>query len=102
MQARKMWTRSPVLTRVMLVLALALATSVNVAIAQEQSGYEAAAVHVSMDDVETMLEAKGYQVGNIELREDIYEVQAIDVDGTPVAIRVDARTGEMLSEQRAE
>lgn len=58
--------------------------------------------YISTQDVETMLEAKGYQVGDVDLRGKAYEIEAIDVDGTPVLIRVDAHTGEILSEQRLE
>jgi hypothetical protein len=86
-------TRKPLLTA---CLATALGLVALGATAQQTTGQGSPAQRLSIAEIATLLEGRGYLLREIEMEHGRYEVEIIDANGMRVEADLDPVTGEVL------
>ena len=77
-------------------LATALGVFALGATAQQQTGQGATPERMSIAEIATLLEGRGYMLREIEMEHGRYEVEMIDTNGMKVEAKLNPVTGEVL------
>lgn len=88
----------PLVAAMLVVSGLSVAVAQSVAPAQPVQA-DANANLLSLADIETRMTAQGIKIKEIEIQDLLVEVEGFDAQGRKIELKLDRRTGDVLSQR---